>query len=317
MDTTIACRPVSPDRDVVGESPVWSVAEQALYWVDIKGPRLRCLHVGSGAVRNWPMPGFAGSVALHREGSVLISLGTGLAIFTLASQTFHFIAAPEAAATARRFNDGRCDPHGRFWVGAMSTVRREASAVLYCLEADGTCRKVLAGVTIPNGLAWSPDGRTMYFADTQGAAIYAFDYDPVEGNATNRRLFASTEDRPGRPDGATVDAEGFLWSAEYDGACITRYAPDGRVDRRIALPVQRPTSCAFGGPRLDVLFVTTASQELSAAELRGQPLAGRVLALDPGVRGLPEPHFAGPVEPSSQQATGTSPARVAGEGDNT
>jgi L-arabinonolactonase len=287
------CRPVSPGTDVVGESPVWSVAEQALYWVDIKGPRLRKLDLQTGAVRDWAMPGFAGSVALHREGSVLISLGTGLAIFALEEQTFRFVAAPEANRAARRFNDGRCDPRGRFWVGAMSTVGREPTAILYCLSPDGTCRKFLEGVTVPNGLAWSPDARTMYFADTLAATIYVFDYEPTEGIATNQRIFAKTENRAGRPDGATVDAEGFLWSAEYDGWCVTRYAPDGRVDRHIDLPVQRPTSCAFGGAGLDTLFVTTASQELSAAELAEQPFAGRVLALEVGVRGLPEARFSG------------------------
>jgi sugar lactone lactonase YvrE len=151
---------------------------------------------------------------------------------------------------------------------------------------------MLDGFSIPNGLAWSPDGRIMYFADTLAGAIDAFDYDLTDGITSNRRAFARTAGQPGGPDGATVDADGFLWSAQYDGGCVTRYTPDGRVNRRVALPVQRPTSCAFGGPRLDTLFVTTASQELSAAELAAQPLAGRVLALDAGVCGRSEPQFA-------------------------
>ena len=239
------------------------------------------------------MPGLAGSLALHTTESVLIGIGTGLAIFKLNDHSFHFIAAPEAAQPARRFNDGCCDAQGRFWVGAMSSIKREPTGVLYCIEADGGCRKVLTGVTIPNGVCWSPDGQTMYFADTQAGGIYAFDYDLENGTVANRCLFASTDGRSGKPDGATVDSEGFLWSAEYDGWCVTRYTPDGRVDRHISVPVQRPTSCTFGGPNLDVLFVTTASQELTAAELREQPLAGRVIALDVGVRGISEPRFAG------------------------
>jgi L-arabinonolactonase len=294
MDAAMSCRPVSSGIDVVGESPVWSVAEQALYWVDIKWPRLRRLHLASGVVRDWPMPAFAGSVALHRQGSMLIAVGTGLAIFDLEAETFRFLAAPEAARPARRFNDGRCDPRGRFWVGAMSTMGREPTGALYCLNSDATCRKHLDGIMIPNGLAWSPAGDVMYFADTLAAAIYAFDYDLATGAATNRRLFASTEGGAVGPDGATVDAEGYLWSASYGGSCVTRFAPDGRVDRRVLLPVQHPTSCAFGGPDLGTLFVTSASQELDAAGMAAQPLAGRVLALDAGVCGRPEPAFASP-----------------------
>ncbi|MGH6960465.1 MAG: SMP-30/gluconolactonase/LRE family protein, partial [Dongiaceae bacterium] len=190
-----------------------------------------------------------------------------------------------------RFNDGRCDRQGRFWVGTMHHTTRAPEGVLYRLDRRRELVGRQSAICIPNSLAWSPDGNTMYFADSLLYAIFAYDYDTASGEMGRKRVFARTQ-APGFPDGSTVDAEGYLWNAEFNSWRVVRYAPDGRVDRRIEMPAQRPTCCAFGGANLDVLYVTTASWQLSADEHRAQPLAGALLALDVGVRGIPEARFA-------------------------
>lgn len=189
-----------------------------------------------------------------------------------------------------RFNDGRCDAQGRFWVGTMHNLTRAPEGVLYRLEGKGPMVPVRTGICIPNSLAFSPDGRTMYFADSLRYAIFAHDYDPATGTMGAERTFAMSTP-PAFADGSAVDAEGFLWNAQFNGSQLVRYAPDGRIDRVLPLPVQRPTCCAFGGPDLDVLYITTASQNMRPADLREQPLAGALLAIKVGVRGLPEPRF--------------------------
>ena len=172
----------------------------------------------------------------------------------------------------------------------MQNVTRAPEGVLYCLEGR-SLRAVRSGICIPNSLAFSPDGTTMYFADSLRYALYAYDYDGARGAMGTERVLATTEP-PGFPDGSTVDADGFLWNAEFNAARLVRYAPDGRIDRIVAMPVQRPTCCAFGGAGLEVLYVTTASQNMTPDEMGAQPLAGALLALDVGVRGLPESRFA-------------------------
>lgn len=193
-----------------------------------------------------------------------------------------------------RFNDGRCDPAGRFWVGTMNNLSRGPEGRVFRLDArQGLLEfpSIAAGLRIPNSLAFSPDGRTMYFADSLDHAIRAFDYDPLTGLPGASRRFADCTP-PAFPDGACVDSEGGVWSARFHGGCVVRHDPEGRVSRVIELPVRRPTSCAFGGKDLSTLYVTTTCQHMSAAERDAEPLAGRLLALDVGCRGLPEPRFA-------------------------
>jgi sugar lactone lactonase YvrE len=175
----------------------------------------------------------------------------------------------------------------------MSTVAREPAGALYRTDPGGRWQRMVDGITVPNSLAWSPDDRTMYFADTPHRVIWAYPFDAETGALGARRPFAEVPEGAGYPDGSTVDADGCLWNAHFDGWRLTRYAPDGRVDRVVPLPVQRPTSCAFGGPGLGVLYVTSARARLTEAELARGPLAGGLLALEPGPRGLPEPRFAG------------------------
>ena len=172
----------------------------------------------------------------------------------------------------------------------MHNVTRAPEGVLYRVDAHGSFTAVASGISIPNSLGWSPDGRTMYFADSLQYAIFAYDFDANSGQMSGKRVFATTR-APAFPDGSTVDAEGFLWNAEFNGWRVVRYAPDGSIDRVIELATHRPTCCAFGGPNLDTLYITTASQQMSPEEMSKQPLAGALLAVDAGVRGLVEPRF--------------------------
>lgn len=300
MKNTCAFQRVGSQADILGESPVWDERSRCLWWVDIRRPALRRLDPASGQLDTWPMPGLVGSIALTGDGRLLVALPASIDLFDPRTGTLEPFAAPPALPPDHRFNDGRCDRQGRFWVGTMNNITRAPEGVLWRLDGDGTLQAMQGGVSIPNSLAFSPDGGTMYFADSLRYALYAFGYDTASGQPGAQRTLATTTP-PGFPDGSTVDAEGFLWNAEFNAWRVVRYAPDGRIDRVIELPVRMPTCCAFGGPDLDVLYVTTASQHLSEDELRQQPLAGALLALDVGVRGLPEPRF----------ALGTSPSRTA------
>ncbi len=282
---------IGTQTDILGESPLWDERAQCLYWVDIRRPAIRRLHPASGMIDSWPMPDLVGSIALTDEDRLLVALPHFVALFDPISGSLEAFASPPQHVPGHRFNDGRCDRQGRFWVGSMHNLTRAPEGVLYRLEGSGELEAVQGGICIPNSLAFSPDGRTMYFADSLRYTLFAYDYDPTTGRMGEQRVFATTEP-PGIPDGSTVDAEGYLWNAQFDAWRIVRYAPDGRIDRAIELPVQRPTCCAFGGADLATLYVTTASQKMSPAELLAQPLAGALLALDVGVRGLAEPRFA-------------------------
>lgn len=280
-------RVVGENRDNLGEGPVWSAGEHALWWVDINAPALRRLDAVTGALLSMPLPASVGSFALRRGGGLLLALRHRLSFYDPATGTITPATPAQDEDADMRFNDGRCDRQGRFWVGTMGETHRTDRGRLYRLDASAALRVFLDGVTIPNGLAFSPDGRTMYFADSTPRTIWAYAYNPQTGTPGERRVFA-TVPAPGVPDGAIVDAEGCLWSAEYGNARITRYTPDGRIQRQIALPVAYPTCPAFGGPDLATLYITSASQEANPS-----PADGALLACVPGPRGLPEPAFAG------------------------
>ena len=290
MDT-IRC--VAQTEDVIGEVPIWDDRAQALYWIDIFKPALHRLDSATGAVTSWTPPEKAGSFAMREAGGFLMAARSGLAFYDPESGAFERLLDPEPDLPDNLLNDGRCDRRGRFWVGSMDKRLEHASGRLHRFDPDRTCRTLERDFWIPNSLAWSPDDRTMYFADSRMKAIYAYDYDIDDGAISNKRVFASTEDRHGDADGSAVDAEGYLWNALFDGGCVIRYAPDGSVDRVVELPVTRPAACAFGGAKLDTLYVTTARFRLPPEVLEREPDAGGLLALDVGVSGLPEPRFAG------------------------
>jgi sugar lactone lactonase YvrE len=291
--TKIDC--IVSDGNRLGESPVWSVREQKLYWVDSRGPMIFRHDPTTGITEKREMPSIIGSIGLRSAGAgkLIVAMQTGLHKLDFDTGTLDFLNDPEPDEHENRFNDGRCDRRGRFWSGTMNDTRRDPTGSLYRFGSQGEATKMLGDIIVPNSICWSPDDRTMYFADTYRMQIRSFKFDADSGTLSKETLFSETRDRPGRPDGSTVDAEGFLWNAEYNGGRVVRYTPDGRIDRVIDLPVALPTSCAFGGADLETLYVTSATQRLGPDDLAAQPDAGGVFAIRAGVSGLPEPEFFG------------------------
>lgn len=291
LDTPHALQRVGTQTDILGECPLWDDTAQCLYWVDIRLPAIRRLCHATGEVNTWPMPELVGSIALVDDGRLLVALPSQIALFDPAKGALSAFVPSLPMPEGHRFNDGRCDARGRFWVGSMHNITRAPEGTLFCLEGAGPLKAVRQGICIPNSLAFSPSGDTLYFADSLHYRIYAHPYAPESGCMGEAQVFAESAP-PAFPDGSAVDAEGFVWNAEFNGGRLLRYAPDGSIDRVIALPVERPTCCAFGGPDLDILFITSTSQNMTEAERHAHPMAGALMAIHPGVRGLPEPRFA-------------------------
>lgn len=287
LESVLAC------HNRLGEGPCWSSAEQALFWVDILAPAVHRWHPASGEHRRWPVPEHVGCLALRQDGGLVLALKSGFATLDPADGAVDVINPCEAHLPDNRFNDGRCDRAGRFWAGSLPYDESTPQGTLWRLEADHSAHPVLGGIMCPNSLCWSPDGRTMYFADTPTREIKAYDFDLEAGVPANPRRFARIDGTPGWPDGSTVDSEGFLWNAEWDGARVVRYAPDGAIDRVVEVPARRPTCCAFGGPDLETLYITSAWDRMSEAERTDWPLSGNLFAFDPGVAGLPETPYRG------------------------
>ncbi|WP_367375229.1 SMP-30/gluconolactonase/LRE family protein [Pseudomonas lini] len=284
-------------RNATGESPVWQIQENALYWVDIPAGRLHRWQP-DGKTDCWQADEMLACIARSPAGHWLGAQESG--VFKLVPQTdgrlrAEKLAGVEHARPQMRFNDGRCDRQGRFWASTMQTnMGADALGALYRYDPknDGIVEHLAAQIedlVVPNGLAFSPDGGTMYLSDSHPSRqlIWAFDYDIDSGTPHNRRAFVDMNSHPGRPDGAAVDAEGCYWICAIDAGQVLRFTPDGKLDRSLSLPVKKPTMCAFGGDRLDTLFVTSIRPQ--GIDLSDQPLAGGVFALNPGVKGLPEP----------------------------
>jgi sugar lactone lactonase YvrE len=277
----------------LGECPTWSVAEQALFWVDINAPSLNRFDPATGHNAVMPMPESIGCFALRRAGGFVVALRGGIWLAERDGTLTRRIAPAPYDPLHHRFNDGRCDPRGRLLLGTMNEKRDAATGALYRLDADHTLTRILSDMTISNGLAFSPDGRTMYHADTPAQTITAHDYDAATGMPSNARIFARFTDPGDRPDGAAVDSDGCYWTAQYRGGKLKRIAPDGQLLTEARLPAMCPTMCAFGGPDLKTLYVTTARQERDAKELARLPFSGGIFSMRVSVPGLPEPSFAG------------------------
>ncbi len=276
-----------------GESPVWVADERVIYFTDIPGKTINRFVPGTGEHRNWKMPEEVCSFALRAKGGLIAAMRSGFAFVDLDKGTVNYLAWPEPDKPDNRLNDGRCDRQGRFWAGSMHEPRTAYDGVLYRLDTDQSCTAMAGEVMVANGLAWSPDSKIMYWSDSRNSKVFAFDFDAATGTLKNRRLFFQTTEEQGRPDGATVDAEGFYWSACYMGGRVLRIAPDGTLDREIIMPVRDITMVCFGGDDLSTLYITTSKEALSATERRDTPLAGAVFVTDPGVRGLAEPVYQG------------------------
>lgn len=281
---------VANTADVLGEVPRWHTTERALYWIDALKPAIHRLDPANGQVESFTPPEKLGSFAPSAGGGLIIAGRNGFALYDPRSSRLERIADPESKAEENILNDGRCDPRGRFWAGSMTKTMKGATGRLYRVD-KGRVEACDDGIWVSNGVAWSPDATTMYFADSHLHTIFAYDYDAASGTIGKRRVLVDASDKAGVPDGASCDAEGFLWTAMFDGGCLARYAPDGRLDRTVPLPVSRPTACAFGGKDLATMYVTTARFRLAPEKLANEPHAGALLALDVGVAGLPEPMY--------------------------
>jgi len=283
-------------KTTLGESPVWDVEQQRLYWVDsFDGRIFRCTAQGT-ELRAWELGQKIGSMALRDNGEqAVVALQNGLYSLDFASGGLTAIHDPEPTRPDNRLNDGKVDRQGRFVFGSMDTLEESPSAKLYRLDADLSVHTLDEGIICSNGPCWSPDGRTLYFCDTWTGVIWAYDYDIVTGAADNRRTFANVDTSGGgAADGCTVDAEGCLWQALVYAGQLVRYAPDGRVDRVIEMPVKKVTSVAFGGPGLDVLYVTSmARPPLPRFPADGQQRGALFAITGLGVKGLAERRFAG------------------------
>ncbi len=297
----IAC--VSSAADDLGESPYWDVEAKRLCWIDAWRVRIHALDPASGITRTADLTAALdgrpiGSIGRHAAGGMVAGAKGGFwhldPDFVGGGGAARLLAEAEAdRPAANRLNDGKCDRAGRFWCASVNTDHRSATGALWRLESGRAPELMQDGLTVGNGIAWSPDDRTMYLADTFTKTVWRYDFDLASGAIANRRLFISTAHIHGFVDGATVDADGCYWAALFRGNAVAQFDPDGRLVRHIRLPVSNPTMCAFGGADLDVLYVTSASRFLDEAQLREQPLAGHVFAVAGlGARGLPEPRFA-------------------------
>ncbi|MFZ5781455.1 MAG: SMP-30/gluconolactonase/LRE family protein [Pseudomonadota bacterium] len=295
MHPDIAC--VSSVANDLGESPCWDVAAQRLYWIDAWRSQVhaldpatgeaRCLELGA-ALGGLPI----GSIGPHAAGGMIAGVKGGFWHLDPEHGTARAIAAVEAdRPPTNRLNDGKCDRGGRFWCASVNTDHRSPTGALWRLSGSDPVL-MQDGLTIGNGIAFSPDDRTMYLADTPTRSVWRYDFDLATGALADRRLFISTDHIDGFVDGATVDADGCYWAALFRGGAVAQFDPDGRLIRHVRLPVTTPTMCAFGGPDLDILYVTSASRFLDEGARRAQPLAGHLFAIAGlGVRGVPEPRF--------------------------
>jgi L-arabinonolactonase len=277
----------------LAEGPVWDAAAEALWWVNIFAGEVHRFDPDSGYDACWPVSGPVGSLALRAGGGLLLALRDGLYGFSTADGSLTPLAKPEPERRDNRFNDGKTDRQGRYWVGSLHQQETQATGGFYRLDTDHACQRVADGIVASNGTAFSPDGRIGYHADSRTGIVWRFNCDPATGALSNRSVFIETNRRSGSPDGATCDVDGCYWLARAGGWRLERYDPQGRIDRVIPLPVELPTCPAFGGRDGNTLFLTTGTYKLGPAALAIQPLAGHILAINVGVGGLPDASYAG------------------------
>jgi sugar lactone lactonase YvrE len=275
------------------EGPCWDVGSQTLVWVDILAGAVNVVDPATGSRARHELGAPVGAVAPRAAGGWVAALERGFLLLDAGWRAEGDVILAPGQGRGTRFNDGGCDPAGRFWAGTLSYDGAPEAAALYRLDPDGSVREVLGGVTNSNGIAWSPDGSQVYYVDTGLGRVDRLALDPSTGAVVGRATVVTVAPSEGLPDGLTIDAEGHLWLALWGGGCVRRYAPDGELRQTVELPAELVTSLCFGGAELDELFITTARDGLSDAELAVQPLAGSVFRWRPGVRGLAPLTFAG------------------------
>ena len=298
MSVTVSTAVAS--QNVLGEGAYWDARRQRLWWVDVPLPaKLQSFEPASGKVESYDMPQMVMSVRAKRDGTgLIVATHSGVSSFDFATHTLTHLLNPAPEKPYNRSNDGGTDAKGRFWFGTMQNILApdttpqallDGSGTLFRLDPDMTLTAHEHGIWIANTVCWSPDNRTMYFCDTASGVISAYDFDVDEGRISNKRPFAKFD--RGVPDGSTVDADGCLWNARWDGGCVVRFTPRGDVDMVIEVPVAKPTSCAFGGPDFSDLYITTARYGGTPEALAAAPLSGNLLVCRPGAKGFATPEF--------------------------
>ncbi len=281
-------------RALVGEGPLWDEKNQLLYWVDILSSQLYAYDPATGENQSWDVGQHVGTVVLRQSGGVMLAVRDGFASFDLSNGNLTLLADPEADQPGNRFNDGKCDPAGRFWAGTMAYEDPSTQGSLYRLDTDLSVHKMLGNIGISNGIVWNLDQSTMYFIDSMAYTVRAFDYDNSTGAIANERVVIQVDSAMGLPDGMSIDAEGMLWVAHFGGSSVRRWDPgSGQLLSQIDLPTAQITACAFGGPNFDQLYITSAANGYGESDFAREPQAGALFLAQPGVQGLPTFAFAG------------------------
>ncbi len=285
-------------RARLGEAPVWDAGRGCVWWIDCIGRRLHRYDLATGAAASVDAGEAVHSIGICSDGRLVAAMASGFGRLDPETGAFGRLSHPEETRPDFHFNDGKCGPDGCFWAGSMPRNYTGAGGRLFRLGPGDAAAAMAGGFTVPNGPGWSPDGTVFYIADSPAGAIFRYPFD-AQGGAPNggvlglRQVAVEPGAAPGWPDGMAVDADGCLWSARWDGGCIVRFTPDGAVDRIVGMPVSRPTSCAFAGPDLDILVVTSGTAGMDEAARAAEPLAGGLFAFDPGVKGAPVGTFGG------------------------
>ncbi|MBY4592596.1 SMP-30/gluconolactonase/LRE family protein [Rhizobium redzepovicii] len=270
----------------LGECPVWDPDRGVLFFMDITGKKLHAYDWSMGEDRVLELPALGGAMALAQDGRLIAGLQNGIHWIDPESGTVEFIIDPEPDKPDHRLNEGKCDPEGRFWVGSISTLGRFPTGCLYRLEKDGSVSEVLTQISVPNTIAWLPDGRHMVFSDSVTKQVWRFRYDAGTGAIGNREVFIDVRNFTGIPDGVAVDAEGGLWIAEFGGGAVHHFSAEGKRVGKIVLPATQVTSCVFAGPDLRHLVIITTKRLLDEDGRKSQPHSGDLFVVEPGVRGL-------------------------------
>lgn len=294
MVRLLKAEPVIASGDLVGEGAIWCDRDEKLWWVDVRRPCVQSYDPLSGRHEVFALPSdlLVASLMLREQGGMVLATNRGFLQYAPGLDPVPLVN-PEAGRAGMRFNDGRCDARGRIWCGSMHEEHRAPLGKLYRLDGNGEASEHAWQLDIPNGLRWSPDDSTFYYADSTRHLIFAADFNIEEGAISNRRIFADVAESGAWPDGAAVDEEGCLWSTQNHGGQVLRFSPEGHVIATVELPTALITSCTFGGRGRSVLFITTGSKRLTPAERASQPLAGSLFAVDAGIRGAPEYRYAG------------------------